>query len=130
MAEALPLTDSASASDLALPGADQRVHQRRLCGIMIFTRLSLPGINNTAFAWIHDISESGIGLDVLGPLATGVELVFELKREVGRTIRIYAQVVHATHAGSFCRLGCRLTRPLRPMVLRDVLDLLKADEAS
>jgi hypothetical protein len=131
MLEALQLNDSVPPQPCpASAQADQRAHRRHCCGTLMFTRLSLPGVNNSAFAWVHDISESGMGLDVLSPLTAGVGLVFELKRENSRTIRVYAQVVHATLAGSFYRLGCRLTRPLRPSVLRDVMGLLKAAQAA
>jgi hypothetical protein len=113
----------------ASKGADQRAHRRHCCGTVTFARLSLPHAQTSLFAWIHDISETGIGLDVLNPLPAGVDLVFELKRERRPAIQIHAQVVHATPTSAFYRLGCKLTRSLRRTVLRDVIDLLRAAEA-
>ena len=107
--------------------AEQRSRPRHCCGTITLTRLSMPAAERAHFAWVHDVSENGIGLDVLGPLAAGVELVFELQRGDGdEKIRLYARVVHATPAGAFYRLGCRLTRPLRPGVLASILQRVRA----
>src|SRR5256885_2237818 len=90
-------------------GADQRTHLRHCCGTVTFARLSLPTAKGSLFAWVHDISETGIGLDVLNPLPAGVDLVFELKRDKQKAIQVHAQVVHSTPTNAFYRLGCKLT---------------------
>jgi hypothetical protein len=104
------------------PGAEQRAHPRYACGTVTLTRVSLTATDITYFAWVHDISAHGIGLDVLAPLNAGTDIVFDLKRggEDAR-IRLYAQVIHATPIGPFFRLGCKLTRPLRPWMLANLL---------
>lgn len=113
------------------PAVEQRSRQRHCCGTITFTRMSLAAAERTHFAWVHDISEDGIGLEVLGPLAAGVHLVFELKRgDDEKRIRLHARVVHATPAGAFYRLGCRFTRPLRPEVLAHILECIRSPQAA
>jgi hypothetical protein len=99
------------------PATEQRARRRHGCGTIRLTRLSLTTAPRTYFAWIHDVSEHGIGLDVVAPVAIGAEFVFTLKFGIRAKIRLYAQVVHATPIGHFYRLGCRFTLPLRPATL-------------
>src|SRR5262245_36092467 len=82
-------------------GVEQRNRPRHCCGTITLTRVSVAGAERTHFAWVHDISEDGIGLDVLGPLAVGTDLIFEMKcgGEEERRVRLYAHVVHATPSG-------------------------------
>jgi hypothetical protein len=102
---------------------DNRSRPRHACGTITLTRLSLAAIDDAScFAWVHDISENGIGLDVLGRLGAGVDLVFELKGSgENEKIRLHARVIHATRSGKFFRLGCKFTRPLRPAVLETIV---------
>ena len=111
------LGDTAAAAE-----SEQRSRPRHTCGTVTLTRLSVSAAADlTYFAWVHDISDSGIGLDVLGKLGAGVEIVFELKGSGdNEKIRLHAQVVHATPVGAFYRLGCRFTTPLRPAVLATI----------
>jgi hypothetical protein len=106
-----------------IPTADQRSRPRQGCSTITLTRLHLAAVERTYFAWVHDISEEGVGLEVLAPLGAGVDFAFELKRgEDEQKVRLYARVVHATQAGAFYRLGCRFTRPLRPTLLANILE--------
>jgi hypothetical protein len=117
--------DDAGQGDAAATADDMdlRSRPRHLCGTIALTRLSLPAAADvTYFAWVHDISEHGIGLDLLGRLGAGVEIIFELKGSGdNEKIRLHAQVVHTTAVGSFYRLGCRFTAPLRPAVLATIV---------
>ncbi len=110
----LPVADTSTAA--AAPMVEQRSRPRHCCGTITLTRLSLAAVERTHFAWVHDISEEGIGLDVLGPLAVGADLVFEMRGsgQDAKKIRLYARVVHATPTGTFYRLGCRFTPPAAP----------------
>jgi PilZ domain len=106
---------------------EKRSRPRHLSGTITLTRLSLATVDDASyFAWVHDISESGIGLDVLGRLGAGVDIVFELKGSgENEKIRLHAQVIHATPVGTFFRLGCKFTRPLRPAVLAAVVSKMR-----
>jgi hypothetical protein len=120
-----------SAPTMADPDADKLDHRsrpRHLSGTITLTRLSLAAAEDLSyFAWVHDISQEGIGLDLLGPLSAGVNIVFELKGSADQEkIRLKAQVVHATAVGSFYRLGCRFTLPLRPSVLAAIVQRMRA----
>jgi hypothetical protein len=118
------MEDASSTGGATAPSeSEQRSRPRQLCGTITLTKLSLPAVADvTYFAWVHDISENGIGLDLLGRLGTGVEIVFELKGSGdNEKIRLHAQVIHATPVGSFYRLGCRFTSPLRPSVLATIV---------
>jgi hypothetical protein len=121
-------SSGAAAAALPTPVRDekepeQRSQLRHVCGKITLTRLSLSAVSEAAyFAWVHDISDSGIGLDVLGRLGAGVDIVFELKGSgENEKIRLHAQVIHATPVGKFFRLGCKFTRPLRPAVLATIV---------
>jgi hypothetical protein len=101
-------------------GAEQRTRPGYPCGTITLTRLSLASSSRRSyFAWVHDVSEGGIGLDVLVHLAVGAEIVFEL-RGAGANVRLHAKIVHSTPVGSYYRLGCKFTRPVR----RDALTAL------
>ena len=102
---------------------ENRSRPRHVSGTITLTRMSLAAVDEASyFAWVHDISENGIGLDVLGRLGTGVDLIFELKGSgENEKIRVHAQVIHATRSGKFFRLGCKFTRPLRPAVLETIV---------
>lgn len=106
---------------------EHRSRPRYVSGKITLTRLSLAAVNDaTYFAWVHDISDSGIGLDVLGRLGAGVDIVFELKgSSENEKIRLHAQVIHATPVGKFFRLGCKFTRPLRPAVLATIMSKMR-----
>jgi hypothetical protein len=102
---------------------EQRLRPRQLCGTITLIKMSLPAAADTTyFAWVHDISESGIGLDMLGRLGIGVEIALELKgSDDTEHIRLHAKVIHATQVGSLYRLGCRFVVPLRPSVLARIM---------
>jgi PilZ domain len=120
--ESIALAPVASTTAV-IPTVDHRNRRRQGCGTITLTRLHLAAVDRTYFAWVHDISEEGVGLEVLAPLGAGVDFAFELKRgEDEQKVRLYARVVHATPAGAFYRLGCRFTRPLRPTLLANILE--------
>jgi hypothetical protein len=106
---------------------EQRSRPRHFCGTITLTRLSLAAVDGASyFGWVHDISDSGIGLDVLGRLGAGVDIVFELKGSgENEKIRLHAQVIHATPVGTYFRLGCKFKRPLRPAVLATILSRMR-----
>jgi hypothetical protein len=129
--ETVPAAIAQSAAPGQVPAeADQREHPRYGFGTITLTRLCVGATELSYFAWVHDISESGIGLDVVKPLGAGADIIFELKCTGERKVRVYAQVVHATPAGPFYRLGCKFTRRLRPWVLRAILDKMHDPQAS
>jgi hypothetical protein len=111
-------------------GPEHRAQQRHYAGRIFLTRVSLPGTDISYFAWVHDVSETGIGLDLLTPLSPGTDIAFEL-RGTGtfEKVRVYAQVVHATPVGPFYRLGCRFTLPLRPSVLATIRTRMRSSDA-
>ncbi len=111
-------------------GADHRTCPRYGYGTVTLTRVGLARAGAACFAWIHDLCEHGIGLDVLAPLAAGVNIVVELKRGGGLKLRMRAQVVHATPVGSFFRLGCQFKRALRPGVLASILQQMRSPDDS
>jgi hypothetical protein len=107
--------------------SDLRAAHRYGGGTVTLARLARAGASSSRFAWLHDISETGLGLDVLLPLSSGTDIVFEMRGSCeGERIRLHARVVHATRAGEFCRLGCRLTEPLPPALLSSILRKARA----
>jgi hypothetical protein len=110
-------------------GADQRTQPRYCSGTVTLTRVALSAPEKSYFAWIHDVSEEGVGLDLLSALPVGARLVFELSPGMGRPIRFRARVMHTTVAGSFYRVGCKLVRPLRPSVMQDLLRRIRGGDS-
>lgn len=70
-------------------GADHRTCPRYGYGTVTLTRVGLARAGAACFAWIHDLCEHGIGLDVLAPLAAGVNIVVELKRGGGLKLHMH-----------------------------------------
>jgi hypothetical protein len=114
-------------ADALATDLEHRSRPRHLCGTITLTRLALAAADDVSyFAWVHDIAENGIGLDVLAALGTGVDIVFELKgNSANEKIRLHAQVIHATPVGSFYRLGCKFTLPLRQSVLAAIVQKMR-----
>jgi PilZ domain len=124
-----PPRDTQPGNSPAPDQAEQRARPRYACGSVTLARLALSATEATYFAWVHDLSEDGIGLDVLTPLAPGVDIVFNLKNgPEDAPIRLYAQVIHATSVGPFYRVGCRFVRPLQPWMLGKLLQHLRGSD--
>jgi hypothetical protein len=109
--------------------SNMRARPRYGAGTVTLTRVALASTTVKYFAWVHDISETGIGLDVLGPLGAGAELIFELKSSgPEQRIRFHARVMHATRVGLFYRLGCRFIKSLQPTTMTAILKQMRGTE--
>src|SRR5690349_7463454 len=77
-------------------GVKRRVAQRYRCPLATLGRLSL-GDGSTEEAWAHNLSETGIGLNMTRALDPGTALVIRLKGSSQKLLlTLAAQVVHAT----------------------------------
>ncbi len=96
---------------------------RYRCHLATLGRLIFPASGESREAWVHNLSDSGIGLNLTEPLAAGTEVLIRLSgnsRDV--TLKLPARVVHATQEvdGSW-RVGCTFAGKLSPEVLETLL---------
>jgi hypothetical protein len=94
-------------------GIKRRVAQRYRCPLATLGRLSLPD-GTQEEAWAHNLSETGIGLNMSHSLDAGTRLTVRLRGSVpGRALALQALVIHSTQEldGSW-RVGCVFTAKL------------------
>jgi hypothetical protein len=96
-------------------GIKRRAAQRYRCPLATLGRITLPD-GNQEDAWAHNLSESGIGLNLSHSLEPGTGVLIRL-RAAGKpgTLTVAASVVHSTEEvdGSW-RIGCRFADHLSP----------------
>jgi hypothetical protein len=102
-------------------GVKRRAAQRYRCPLATLGRISLPD-GTQEEAWAHNLSETGIGLNLSHSLEAGTPVLIRLKGAApGSGLAQAARVVHATEEvdGSW-RIGCAFLERLNP----DQLDAL------
>jgi PilZ domain-containing protein len=95
-------------------GVKRRAAERYRCALATFGKLYFPADGFCLEAWAHNLSDSGIGLNVDRSLAAGTPLLVRLRGAVRNlTISLPARVVHSTQEldGSW-RVGCAFDRQL------------------
>ena len=102
-------------------GVKRRAAQRYRCPLATLGRLTLPD-GTQEDAWAHNLSESGIGLNVSRALEPGTQVLIRLKGAAQNSaLSVSARVVHATEeADGSWRVGCAFVDRLNP----DQLDAL------
>jgi hypothetical protein len=103
-------------------GIKRRAAQRYRCPLATLGRLSLPDGTHED-AWAHNLSETGIGLNMGHALEPGTTLLIRLKGTTnGALLSLAARVVHATAEvdGSW-RIGCAFVDKLGPDQLDSLL---------
>lgn len=109
------------ASPVASP-AERRAATRYPGSRITSSRIIALPSNIPIRAKLRDISSSGLGLLVFGPLTKGTFLVVDLQGAGKFFLRIRAHVVHATpHSEGIWVLGCVLERELRQEELEALL---------
>lgn len=103
-----------------------RTRERHGCRLAALVRLHLPALSRSSVAWVHDLSIAGIGCELLYPLEPGTKIIF-LVRSPGdqHDIELPAEVMHATPADVFYRVGCRFAEPLAEDLFTVVLDKMR-----
>jgi hypothetical protein len=103
-------------------GLKKRLAQRYRCPLATLGRLSFAD-GTAEEAWAHNISESGIGLNLTHPLEAGTNVLVRLRGSSRNgAVALPARVVHATQEldGSW-RVGCAFESKLQPEVLDALL---------
>jgi hypothetical protein len=96
-------------------GVKQRVAQRYRCPLATLGRLAFAD-GRTEEAWAHNLSETGIGLNMGHALEPGTVLIIRLKGSAqSQALALAAVVIHSTREldGSW-RVGCAFDRKLTP----------------
>jgi hypothetical protein len=91
----------------------RRSRVRYRCNLATLGKVLFPG-GEALEAWIHNLSEEGIGLNLSRPLDKGTPLTIRLGGLTDKvTLRLPAEVVHATQEldGSW-RVGCQFAAKL------------------
>ena len=113
MFEKIDSTDSLPVRDL--PPVRRRATIRYRCHLASPARLAPEATGGVKLAWVHNLSERGVGLLLQAPVDVGVLLDIDLLTAVGGHIPVCGRVAHATQRldGSWL-IGCELQQPLDP----------------
>ncbi len=107
-------------------GPEQRVALRHRCSFAALTRLIDSATGKKHFAWVHDISASGVAFDLRLPPAPGAELLCQLKgNRPEECFEVRATVIHARLVDGLHRVGCHFLEPFPPDRLEAVLRRLR-----
>ena len=100
-----------------------RTGERYHCALATLGHLLFPDSGEHQQAWVFNLSEKGIGLNLQQPLELDTSLVIKLKSPVhDKAIKMAARVIHATpEADGSWRVGCQLLEPLTPDMLEELL---------
>ncbi len=100
----------------------RRTAVRYRCALATPGWLSLAD-GSTLEAWIHNLSETGIGLNVARPLEPGTPLVVRMRGPAREgLVALPGRVVHSTaEADGSWRIGCAFDQRLRPEALAALL---------
>jgi hypothetical protein len=103
-------------------GMQRRTAVRYRCALGTIGRLALPD-GSALETWIHNLSETGIGLITSHPLEAGLALVIHLRGPApGGEVALSARVAHATaEADGTWRVGCAFKRRLKAEALATLL---------
>jgi hypothetical protein len=92
----------------------RRASVRYRCNLATLVRLFFPLTNESVDGWVHNLSSTGIGLNLPRPLEVGTTLIIRLKGpSLTACIHVPATVAHSTPEvdGSY-RVGCALEKNL------------------
>jgi hypothetical protein len=101
----------------------RRTTVRYRCNLATLGYVFFPDTGEALEAWVHNLSESGIGLNLSRTLAEGTPVVVRLTGSTeNMTLKVPARVVHATkELDGTWRIGCVFTGKLTAEVLDSLL---------
>lgn len=93
--------------------SERRAAVRYLCHLATPARIILPNQLPPWIAWVYNLSDLGVGLQLEQPIAPQTLLELELVGTGHQKVQRQAVVVHATprYTGRWL-VGCRLMQPL------------------
>lgn len=106
-----------------LVGRTTRQSQRHRFTLATSGKLHFPSSGRSVYAWVSDLSASGVGLTLPVPLDEGTELVLHLRSARGKSVHQWAaRVVRATREGDDAwHIGLAFCKKLAPDVLDSLL---------
>jgi hypothetical protein len=106
-----------------LRGIKRRAAIRYRSALATLGKLIFPESTETWDAWISNLSETGVGLNLSAALEAGRPLVLLLKLPTQRlTLRLPARVIHSTpEVDGTWRVGCEFANKLTPEELDALL---------
>ncbi len=101
----------------------RRAAVRYRCNLATLGYLLFPQTGETVEAWVHNLSETGIGLNLSRPLDAGTAVVIRLCGSTDRlAVKLPAQVVHSTkELDGTWRIGCEFGEKLTAEMLDSLL---------
>lgn len=111
-APSIPLEGELTLFRNQLTGFKRRRARRFRCGLATIGKIQFPGKDDSADAFVYNLSETGIGLNMTGPLEDGQEIVIRI-RAANMTYQLNARVVHSTEElDRTWRVGCEFATNL------------------
>jgi hypothetical protein len=105
----------------ALVAVRKRGAKRHRCPLAAPVEVGLPDGTHED-GWAHDLSETGIGLELGRPLERGTLVLLRLHAAgPDGLVQLAGRVAHATEAAGGWRVGCAFDRPLTPEQLAALL---------
>jgi hypothetical protein len=107
-----------------LSGLKRRKSRRFRCHLATIGRVQFPDKDISFDAFVYNLSEGGIGLNMAAPLEAGQEIVIRI-RVPGETepSLLHARVAHATQeVDRSWRIGCEFKTPLDKDMLDKILE--------
>jgi hypothetical protein len=106
-----------------LTSVKRRAAVRYRSNLATLGQLFFPDSGETWEAWVHNLSESGIGLNLSRPLTMGGKIVIRLKGTPDYImLQLPARVIHATQeVDGTWRVGCEFEQKLNADELETLL---------
>jgi hypothetical protein len=86
----------------------RRASVRYRCNLATLGKLFFPASSESLESWVHNLSETGVGLNLGRALNVGTDLVIRLRGpSLEKSLQLAARVIHATQeVDGTWRVGC------------------------
>jgi hypothetical protein len=103
-------------------GLKKRGSNRFRCGLATLGKVFAPA-GEVFEICVHNVSHTGIGLDVPHPLKEGQDITVRVRLQNSRTLELPARIIHSTEQVDHSwRIGCAFHEPISNEVLDSLLD--------
>lgn len=119
----IPLEAEMTLSRNKLSDYKRRRSRRFRCGLATLGRIQFPNRSDILDAFVYNLSENGIGLNMTESLNSGQEIVIRIRvANETQPIQLTAHVMHCTQElDRSWRVGCEFTNPLSPELVDKIL---------
>lgn len=123
MATSIPLEGELTLFRSKLSSFKRRRSRRFRCGLATLGRVHFPQREESLDAFVYNLSEHGIGLNMSESLPSGQEIIIRIRVEdEPKPYELKARVMHSTQeVDRTWRVGCEFDDPIHPDHLEKIL---------